>query len=190
MNNISQIKSFSPNTAVQEVQAKVQEVHKQRTTSSGKNVQDIVLTDGTGASIRAVCWEKKDLTELQGAEIILTAGPKGGFKTQLDDYKGKNEIYLSVSSGCPIQVVAQGSAPKPAQAPSVGVAPVPHAPAVVVNGAKVGMAINCATNFMIEGKEPFDSKRIHELASEIVRISNSMEQGDLPALSKAEDVPY
>jgi hypothetical protein len=67
--------------------------------------------------------------------------------------------------------------------------PATQAP-IVLNGAKVGMAINCSTQFMVSAGEAFSPERVHEIASELIRLSNKMEQGELAPAKDSANAPY
>jgi hypothetical protein len=196
MNNtsITQILSMPPGSTVDSVQGTVVDVYKQRTIPSGKTVQDGKLKDGTGAEIMFSVWEHDDISTYKGREVIISGGPKSIMKVELDKFKDRNVNKLSVSRTCTFQFleVHRAQTGTPAPAPTTR-AEGPSTPApILVNGAKIGMAINNAVSFMTSAGEPFSSDRLWQVASEIVLISNKMEMGEIapPAKAEAEDLPY
>jgi hypothetical protein len=184
--SIAQILKLDPKTTLSEVQGLVTDVWKARTVAGGKVVQDIHLKDATGAEIDASVWGHEDLSTYKGKEVFINAGNKGKIEVQFDTYKERYKNKLSVSATCTFQHLAvhaaQAGTPAPAKLPvAAATGPAP----VVVNGAKVGMAINNACQFLVSQGAPFSPLAVHRIASELIRLSNQMENGDLIPLADA-----
>lgn len=185
---------------IESLQAQVSEVYKQREVAGGKIVQDALLVDGTGTQIKLCAWDHGDLSVYKGKEVILQAGLKGGLKVKVNTYKKPQVNEVSASKMVTFQVISSGTAPAPQSAnPGRTEASganydkgASSALPVVVNGAKIGMAINCATEFMVKAGQEFDEKVMWETASAIVRISNRMEQGDIAPVKEVstEQAPF
>jgi len=189
---IGSVLSLPDKCPIDSIQGLISEVYNKRDVNGGKSVQDAILKDGTGASIKLSAWEHGDLSVYKGKEVIIQAGPKGGLTVKLDTYKKPNVNTLSMSRLVTIQVVAGGAVsanPSPSETKTTYLpSAAATAPTTVVNGAKIGMCINCATQFMTEAGIPFDETKIHEVASAILRVSIRLENGDI-AVAK-EDVPF
>jgi hypothetical protein len=52
------------------------------------------------------------------------------------------------------------------------------------------MAINNACLFLTTAGEAFSLDRVHEVASDLVRLSNKMEQGELAPAKDSANAPY
>jgi len=162
------------------VQGTITEVYRAREKRGGGTIQDAKLKDAAGNEVKLAVWDHPDLGVLKGMEVIIQASPKGGLKVVFDNYRPPGVNTISVSKNCTFQKLAVHHAQNGTNAPEAAGTPAKGTPApIVVNGAKVGMAINCATTFLTTVGEPFDAKRVHAMASEIIRISNALEQGDL-----------
>lgn len=195
--SIAQLLQMPDQAAFDSIQGTITEVYKQRNVKGDKTVQDAKLRDASGAEIKLSIWDHDDISVYKGREVIINAGPKGGLKVVLDTYRQPHTNTVSVSKMGTFQFLevhrsntgaAPASAPRPQPCNASGNASGP-AP-VVVNGAKVGMAINNACLFLQNSGSPFDSKQIHAIASEIIRLSNAMENGELLPYAAKEDVPY
>jgi hypothetical protein len=194
MNNLSigEILALPDNSAIDAVQGRVTEVYDQRQVKGGKTVQDAKLVDGGGKEIKLAIWDHPDCSIYKGREVILKSGPKGGLKVVYDTYKQRNTNYISVSRGCTFQYLEVHSAAAGKPAPEsanynqvVGPLPAPS----VHNGAKVGMAVNNAVNFMTSAGEQFDAEKLHWIASEILKVSVKLEAGELKD-SPSENKPF
>jgi hypothetical protein len=185
MNSIKEILTLPDKTELTQVQGLVTEVYAQREVKGGKTVQDAKLRDGTGSEIKLSVWDHPKIDQYKGREVIIQAGPKGGLVVKLDTYRQPYVNTLSVSKMSTFQNLevhhAQNGAPKdqhPAGAGTpAGAAPV-DGPKVVVNGAKIGMVINCSVEFMTAQGEPFTEDRVWELASQLINVSNKLERGE------------
>ncbi len=194
---IASILSLPDGCPIESLQAQVVEVYRQREVSGGKVVQEALLRDGTGAQVKLSAWDHADLSVYQGKEVIIQAGLKGGLKVKLNTYKKPGTNEVNASKMVTFQVIASGAAPAPQSSnpsPSATMdTPRPsqacQGPTIVVNGQKVGMSLNCATEFMVKAGQAFDEKTMWEIASGIIRISNRMEQGDI-APAKEESAPF
>jgi hypothetical protein len=212
--SIPTILTLPNNCPIESVQGTIVEVYKGRNVAGGKHVQDAKLRDGSGAEIKLTIWEHPDISTFKGRDVIIQSGPKGGLKVQLDTYRQPHVNTISVSKTGTFQYLevhnaqtgGQGNTPAvspnaagasggsggvqgasgreigPAGAGGSGVG------AITVNGAKVGMALNNACQFLVAKGVPFSSEKVFEVASELIRLSNKMEKGEL-AVAK-EDVPY
>lgn len=189
--SIEDIAKLPKGTALEAVQASVSKVYPPRTVSGGKAVQNLQLRSGSGTEIKLTAWEHSDLAMYEGREVVIQSGPKGGLKVDIDTYKGRNTNYISASRMATFQVVSGGT---PAAQPAVAATNPTPAPvaanAVVINGAKVGMCINNAVLFMTQAGEAFDAKRLHGIASEILRVSQKLENNELSEPKRDEDVPF
>jgi hypothetical protein len=194
MNNttIAQVLTLPDGTAIDSLQGSVTEVYKARTVSGGKSAQDIKLRDGTGAEVKCTVWEHPELSIYKGKDVIIQSN-KNGLKVKFDNYRPPGTNTVSVSKTCTFQFLqvhhaqtggstpvgnppaSEGASGRGAASPSN-----PTGPAtIVVNGAKVGMAINNSCQFLVAAGEKFSPDRVHEIASELIRLSNKMEQGEL-----------
>jgi hypothetical protein len=194
MTPLSQIPHLKDKDSIDAVQGRISRVFPARS-PRGKTVQDAEIQDASGNTIKMSVWEHPDLKPLEGMEVILQSGPRGGVQVKWDDYKKTNVLSVNKSGTFQKLAVHQaqtGGVAAPAQTTNT-VPTSNHTSAVpattVVNGAKVGMALNNATLFMTNATEPFNKDRLFEIASEFVRISNRMEKGELASEVK-EDVPY
>jgi hypothetical protein len=213
MTTITEILTWPNEAVVEAVQGKITEVydHKSITTKFGPNtVQNAVLEDIAGKKIRLSVWSHPDLGPLKGRSIILQsnsnrAGKMAGVKVKREKYTDKNtgqekeSTVLSVDKSGTFQFVEVHNANAPqadSKAPSAPSA-TPSVPQqgsfgqTAVNGAKVGMAINCATQFMTTAGEPFNIERVKSIASELIILSKWLEDGNLatndPINDKAPD---
>lgn len=188
---IAEVLKMADGSGLPGIVAKITEVYKSRNVAGGKTVQDAKAKDGTGAEIKLSIWDHPDCSTYKDREVIIQSGPKGGLKVVFNDYKGANVNTLSVSRGCTFQLVevhrAQTGTPVAAAAPAPAPAAREDNPNAI-RGDKVGMAIKCAVEFMAAGGEPFNSKKLHEVSSEIIRISNRLEKGELSEVK--EDAPF
>lgn len=196
--SISDILKLPDGTALDSVQGTITAVYDQRTVRGGKSVQDAKIKDGSGAEIKLSIWEHPDCSMYQGREVIINSGPQSKLKVVFDGYKQRNVNTLSVSGKCTFQFLEvhhaqNGQAPTPAQAAQQGAGTrgsvAPQAPNIVVNGAKIGMALNNAVLFMTAAGEPFNEDELWEMASKIIHLSNKMEKGELAELVK-EAAPF
>lgn len=164
-------------SGVSQISVTVLKVYDQKNTSTGKVCQDARIRDASG-EIKLTVWDHPDIKMYEGKEVIIQAGPKGGLTVKYDNFNNRNTNTLSMSKFCTFQLlqVAQAQSSAGTSAPAQQYQPAQE-PKVVINGAKVGMSINVASQFMIEAGELFSSKRLHELASAIIKVSNDMENG-------------
>lgn len=198
---IGQVLSMPDKSALDCVSGTITEVYKIRNVN-GKNVQDAKLKDGTG-EIKLTVWDHPDISMYRGQDVIIQTGPKGGLTVKYDGYQNRNVNTISMSKFCTFQKLqvhqAQTGgavAAQPNHAPSGsaggcsgGAANNPSGPVpIVVNGAKVGMALNNACQFLVAAGETFNVERVHSIASEIIRLSTKMENGEFAPAK--EDVPY
>jgi hypothetical protein len=196
MNNttIAQLLTLPDGTAIDSVQGTITEVYKQRTITGGKTAQDAKLRDGTGAEIKLTIWEHPDCSLYKGKDVIIQSN-KNGLKVKFDNFRPPGVNTLSVSKTCTFQFlevhhIQQGTAAvKAVFGDGAKQVPATQAP-IVLNGAKVGMAINCSTQFMVSAGEAFSPERVHEIASELIRLSNKMEQGELAPAKDSANAPY
>ena len=190
MHSIKDILTLPDKTELTQVQGLVTEVYAQREVKGGKTVQDAKLRDATGAEIKLSVWDHPKIDTYKGREVIIQAGPKGGLVVKLDTYRQPYVNTLSVSKMSTFQNLEvhraqNGQAPEKHDAPAgnqagTGSSSVPHSSSgtTVVNGAKIGMAINCSVEFMTAQGEPFDENRVWELASQLINVSNKLERGE------------
>lgn len=198
---IKEILQLPDNTALESIQGLVTEVYKIREVKGGKTVQDAKLRDGSGAEIKLSVWDHQDISTYKGKEVIISSGPKGGLKVQLDTYRQPHVNTISVSrtgtfqylqvhqaqTGAPVSANQPVSAPV-AQVSSGGPVGGHGSGPVVVNGAKIGMVLNNACLFLTSAGEPFNVDRVHEIASELLKLSTKLENGELYV--KKEESPY
>jgi hypothetical protein len=205
---IAQVLTMPDKSAIDSISGTMVEVYKARTVTGGKTAQDAKLRDGTGSEIKLTLWDRPDHSMYKGREVIIQAGPKGGLVVKFDGYQQRNVNTLSVSAGCTFQYLevhnAQtgGAVSAPAASAHTGASGEAGghsgraangqgqaAPIMVNNGAKVGMALNNACQFLVAAGEQFSVARVNEIASELIRLSNRMEQGEL-APEAAQDKPF
>lgn len=200
MNNttIAQILALPDGTPIDSVQGHVTEVYKQRTITGGKTAQDAKLRDGTGAEIKVTIWEHPDCSTYKGRDVIIQSN-KNGLKVKFDNYRPPGVNTLSVSKTCTFQFLevhrAQtGGVPAPTtpvpQAASPGPVGGHGSGSIVLNGAKVGMVLNNACLFLTNAGKAFNSDEVHEIASELIRLSNKLEQGELAPAKDSSTNPY
>ena len=162
--------------------------------------QNGTLVDAAGDEIKITFKDREELpvSKWKGKPVTILAhqGGKGwsGVYKKTDDaqYGGKPLIHVTKTG----EVVPGFSAPEegaPASAPT-GQKPTPQSqqaskPATI-DGRTVGMAVNNTCAWLISKGEPLDPKRIHEIASGIIRVTLYMEKGNLtpkPEDPKAKD---
>jgi hypothetical protein len=59
-------------------------------------------------------------------------------------------------------------------------------PTSSIHGATVGMAINQACTYLIQSGQELDPKKVHEIASKLVRVAQHMEKGNLAPIEKPQ----
>ncbi len=96
MNTIGQVLTWPHDAIVEALQVKIDKVFPGKTTTTGKFVQNIVLKDVAGNTIKASVWEHSDLTSLQGKEVILHSnrggnGKIGGVKVSHNSYVAQKD---------------------------------------------------------------------------------------------------
>lgn len=135
-----------------------------------------------------------DLTPIKGKTVTLEAsqtqyGVKGvSVNRYFSNKKNEEVVSLRVTSTGKVTVGAGESvASAPASVPPMS-APqgqVQQQPArqtaskATVNGATVGMAINNSMSYFAACGEQFDAKKLHKMASDLVRVALYMEAGNL-----------
>src|SRR5688572_18875637 len=161
---IKEILSLADGTLLDSLQCEVKKVFKQREVKGGKTVQDAMVRDGTGAEVKIAVWDHPPIDTYEGRQVIIQSGPKGGLKVVLDTYNNKNINYVSVSKTGTFQFLEVHQAQTGgAGAPATNGHPMPapvgsgassgacsgNSGTIVVNGAKVGMTLNNACQFLI-----------------------------------------
>ncbi len=172
-------------------------------------VQNAELSDVGGNKIKLVVWDHPDLAPLKDKEYVLhnTSSKKAypGIQVKIGSYvankAGKNHqvgdtvktFELKVSKeGCfqHIEVFNQSKSPDKASAEPASRPAAAQTGGQVggssqggyINGASVGMAINNAVKIITEGEgynpELF-AKQLYVIASDIIRVSQHMEKGNL-----------
>lgn len=189
---IAQVLAMPDKSHLDCVQGTITEVYKSRQVA-GKSVQDAKLKDGSG-EIKLTLWDRPDHSMYKGRDVIIQAGPKGGLTVKFDGYQNKNVNTISVSAGCTFQFlevhkaqtgtaagsVASGAAVSQSSASSTSGASsnTGGCTPIVVNGAKVGMCVNNAVLFMTTAGEAFDADKLFQIASEILKVSVRLENGE------------
>lgn len=184
---ITQILGLPDKCPVAQIQGRVTAAFEIKQINN-KPKQDFILDDASGVSIRVSLWgHNADASFYKGKEVILQAGPKGGLSVNV--YQGK--VGLNMSATCTFQLLAvhQAQTGAPVQQPidlgagiQVSVTGDPSAPKPI-NGVTIGMAINNSCQSLTAMGEPLTKKRIWELASMVVRVSQHMEKGNLSPLA-------
>lgn len=176
---LSQIANLPDGCPLTEINGTVVAVYERRTIAGGKSVQNAEISDGS-TKVRLTVWGHEDISVYKDRVVVLTAGPKGGLTVKEDEYKGNKRKVISASATCQFQFIEVHNAAKPAGSTPVA-APVQASHPVVatpqVNGAKVGMAINNAIALL--QNEPYDIKKVAQVASDIMRLSHWLEAGNL-----------
>lgn len=176
---LSQIANLPDGCPLTEINGTVVAVYERRTIAGGKSVQNAEISDGS-TKVRLTVWGHEDISVYKDRTVVITAGPKGGLTVKDDEYKGNKRKVVSASATCQFQFLEVHNAAKPAgSAPAAAPAQASH-PVVVapqVNGAKVGMAINNAITLL--QNDPYDIKRVAQVASDIIRLSHWLESGNL-----------
>ena len=181
---LSQVASLPDGCPLTEITGTITAVYERRTITGGKTVQNAEITDN-GTKVRLTVWGHEDISVYKDRAVVITAGPKGGLSVKEEEYKGNKKKVISMSASCQFQFLEVHSAK------SGGAAPVAHAATPVavaapqINGAKVGMAINNAVQLL--QNEPYDIKRIAQVASDIMRLSMWLESGNLMPKAKADE---
>ncbi len=182
---ITQILGLPDKCPIPQIQGKVTAAFEIKQINN-KSKQDFILEDTTGASIRVSLWgHNADANFYKGKEVILQAGGKGGLSVNV--YNGKTNLNMSAS--CTFQMLAVHQAQTGTSGPSttgviegttvnVAVTGNPSDPKPI-NGVTIGMAINNSCQSLTAMGEPLTKKRIWELASMIVGVSQHMEKGNL-----------
>jgi len=175
---LSQIANLPDGCPLTEINGTVVAVYERRNIAGGKSVQNAEISDGS-TKVRLTVWGHEDISVYKDRVVVLTAGPKGGLTVKEDEYKGNKRKVISASATCQFQFIEVHNAAKPAgaapAAPAQASHPVIAAPQV--NGAKVGMAINNAITLL--QNEPYDIKKVAQVASDIMRLSHWLEAGNL-----------
>lgn len=171
-------------------------------------LQKAYIADVGGNKIKLTVWDHPDLAPLKGNEYVLhnTGGTRyPGIKVRIGSYVATKDgqqhkagdtvktLELNVTkNGCfqHVEVFNQnkpaGATPatpvsKPVEA-QIGGQVGGSAQSAYINGQTVGMAINNAVKIICEGAgynpETF-SKQLHVIASDIIRISQTIEKGNL-----------
>lgn len=176
---LSQIANLPDGCPLTEINGTVVAVYERRIIAGGKSVQNAEISDGS-TKVRLTVWGHEDISVYKDRVVVLTAGPKGGLTVKEDEYKGNKRKVISASATCQFQFIEVHNAAKPAgSAPVAAPAQASH-PVVAtpqVNGAKVGMAINNA--IAVLQNEPYDIKKVAQVASDIMRLSHWLEAGNL-----------
>jgi hypothetical protein len=173
--------------------------------------QDVTLKDGN-VKVKCSFWDKPDMRPYMGKVIYLMSTPdkKGaikGLEMKQNNYTKKDgtpvsEKKLNVGKSVKIGTTEEveddipmggateddggfdAAAPTPPPA-TPAPAPKPHAP---VYGATVGMAINNACEILSSiGTDPFSPefyKQLHQVASDIARVAQMIEAGNLAPTAK------
>lgn len=175
---LNQIANLPDGCPLTEINGTVVAVYERRTIAGGKSVQNAELSDGT-TKVRLTVWGHEDISVYKDRVVVLTAGPKGGLTVKEDEYKGNKRKVISASATCQFQFLEVHNAAKPAGATPAASAQASHPVVAVpqVNGAKVGMAINNA--IVLLQNEPYDIKKVAQVASDIIRLSHWLEAGNL-----------
>lgn len=175
---LSQIANLPDGCPLTEINGTVVAVYERRNIAGGKSVQNAEISDGT-TKVRLTVWGHEDISVYKDRVVVLTAGPKGGLTVKEDEYKGNKRKVISASATCQFQFIEVHNAAKPAGAAPAAPAQYSHPviSAPQVNGAKVGMAINNAIALL--QNEPYDIKKVAQVASDIMRLSHWLEAGNL-----------
>lgn len=188
--SIDELMSLPDKTQIQGFSGKVERVFEKK---AGKVPQNMIISCG-GKEMRCAVWDHPDCSVYEGKEVIILPGGRGGLAISDNDYQGKVTRKLSISKSCTFQVVAVHAA-APAQRALGGASggtilptPASSQPSPVIRGEKVGMAINNAILIMTEQGVPFSGEELHKYASEIIKVSQRLEAGELA--QKKEDVPF
>ncbi len=194
--SIAQLLTYPNKTPVDAVQGQIVEVYKGKIVSNGKHCQEAKIRDAAGTETKLTVWEHDDISTYKGRDVILQSGARGGLTVNHNTWNGATTVGISASKTATFQFleVHRANTGQPATAPTTATtttnAHPTQAATVVVNGAKVGMSINCATEFMVKAGEAFSEQRIWEIASALIRVSNRMETGDLAPAVADEEIPY
>ncbi len=155
--------------------------------------------------MRVTVWEHDDITPLKGKELIIHGskngkGVFGGINVKHDSYPSKKEtnpdgtpkiiqtIELSIAKNGMFQAVEVYHQQKGTVAPAPAAAPVSEttftatasaAKPSYVRGDKVGMALKMAGDIILSEGYNADTfqPRLITLASQIIKVSNWLEQG-------------
>lgn len=170
---------------------------------------DLFLTDpdNPGISIKATAFGDRDLTRFDGQVCKLSGS------MARTEYNGRDQV--TIFAKCQINLAGNGAGRRQERAPAAShnegarrePKPAPHAVSTV-NGQTVGMAMKEAIPLVaLEGIKLDDPKfwpRVKQHASDIIRISQSLEKGHLnapswekkaapqpePAEEPSEEVPF
>jgi hypothetical protein len=184
---------------VEQIQGRISKVYEHiiiNTKYGEKPKQNFAFGDGAGNKMEGEVWGHADLKgTYEGKEVVIRQGKPGkGLKVKHDSYDKNGEtiksIILEVSSAGQFQIVSGApAAPQPqAKAPSEpSAAPQAQSPqpatktsGTAINGAKVGMALNNAVLLLTnQGNVNPSMEVIAKVASQIIRLSNWLEEGNL-----------
>lgn len=184
LTQISQIPSLPDKCPIAQLQGKVSAVFEMKQVA-GKPQQAFMLQDASGNSIRCSAWEHPDLSIYKDKDVVIMPGPKGGLSVNV--YNGKHSV--NISRTCTFQYTAVHHAQTGTPVPA------PSAPAVAdgkkpINGQTVGMAVKAAIDVHVATGTPITKKSIWKLASQIIRVSQYIEQGHLdPETAPSADKP-
>ncbi len=165
------------------------------------SVQNFILADGQD-EIKVVCWDREDLMPLKGHQVwIMSYKGKGdklaGVTVKLNNYTSKtgraiSEKVIEVAKGAVIaRQDAQQSLPavtgQASEDADGDLGPQTTAkPATTYKpelGARVGMCMNLAVEIVskMDGNPftPVFYKQVHEVASDLLRVSHMLEDGKL-----------
>lgn len=200
MHTIAQCLNYPDGTPVDSVQGILSKVYPTKSIPGQygtRTVQNAEFSDIGGNKIALSVWEHPDLTELQGRDLILTSlksGKNSGVVVKHESYvvkkdgpdkgKTKTKICLSVNKTGVFQNVEVHSGPAPSQPnQSIDVTEAVEinikADKRPIEGVLAGMAINKACDFLVASGEGPDPKRIYEVASDIIRVSQHIQKGNL-----------
>lgn len=156
---------------------------------SGTSVQgewsfeNFVLNDG-GVEVTCKLKGQPPMDQsLRGKSVwlISSSGPKGITGLKIDEYEGKKQILITPSATI---AVNDGTQPKSPEAPVSA----PEQPSKYIPmGQTIGMAINNACHNLTYRHLPLDPKEVTRIASDLLRVSKWLEDGNLMPKGETPD---